>query len=110
MLEAVVGEGGTAQQARIPGYRVAGKTGTAQVVDPVRGGYSREVIASFIGMAPADDPQLVVAVFVNEPQYGRYGGSLAGPIFKDVMTHALRAREIPPTGQKSPVLALTYKG
>ncbi|MDP4803473.1 MAG: penicillin-binding protein 2 [Candidatus Nanopelagicales bacterium] len=110
MLEAVVGEGGTAQQAKIPGYRVAGKTGTAQVVDQVRGGYSREVIASFIGMAPADDPQLVVAVFVNEPQYGRYGGSLAGPIFKDVMTHALRAREIPPTGLKSPVMALTYKG
>lgn len=110
MLEAVVADGGTAPQARIPGYRVAGKTGTAQVVDSARGGYTREVIASFIGMAPADDPQLVVAVFVNEPQTGRYGGELAAPVFKDVMTHALRAKEIPPTGQKSPALALTYKG
>lgn len=110
MLEAVVAKGGTAPQAQIPGYRVAGKTGTAQVVDPVQGGYTRNVIASFIGMAPADNPQLVVAVFVNEPQIGRYGGQLAAPVFKDVMTHALRAREIPPTGQKSPVLALTFKG
>jgi cell division protein FtsI (penicillin-binding protein 3) len=93
MLEAVVADGGTAPQARIPGYRVAGKTGTAQVVDSARGGYTRDVIASFIGMAPADDPQLVVAVFVNEPQTGRYGGELAAPVFKDVMTHALRAKE-----------------
>jgi cell division protein FtsI (penicillin-binding protein 3) len=106
MLEAVVGEGGTAPKARIRGYRVGGKTGTAQMFDPVNGGYGDGVVASFIGMAPLDDPQLVVAVALVNPKKGRYGGQLAGPVFKRVMTYALQARHIPPTGTKPPNLPL----
>ena len=109
MLETVTGKGGTAPMARIPGYRVGGKTGTAQYVDPRTGGYNG-VVASFIGMAPADNPQLVVAVSLVNPRNGRYGGELAGPVFKRVMTYALQARHIPPTGEKAPKLALTYGG
>jgi len=110
MLESVVGEGGTATNARIPGYRVGGKTGTAQVVDARTGGYSNQVIASFVGMAPADNPQLVVGVFVSQPQSGRYGGELGAPVFKKVSSYALGALEIPPTGSKAPKLALTFGG
>ena len=103
---AVVGEGGTAPKAGIRGYRVGGKTGTAQMFDPVNGGYGKGVVASFIGMAPIDDPQLVVAVALVNPKKGRYGGQLAGPVFKRVMTYALQARQIPPTGTKPPNLPL----
>lgn len=110
MLEAVVGEGGTAPKAGIRGYRVGGKTGTAQMFDPVNGGYGKGVVASFIGMAPIDDPQLVVAVALVNPKKGRYGGQLAGPVFKRVMTYALQARQIPPTGTKPPNLPLVVNG
>lgn len=110
MLEAVVGEGGTATNAKIPGYRVGGKTGTAQVVDERTGGYNDQVIASFVGMAPADNPQLVVAVFISQPQSGRYGGELGAPVFKKVASYALGALEIPPTGSKASKLALTFGG
>lgn len=110
MLESVVGEGGTATNAKIPGYRVGGKTGTAQVIDARLGGYSDEVVASFVGMAPADNPRLVVGVFISEPQNGRYGGELAAPVFKKVSSYALGALQIPPTGSKAPKLALTFGG
>lgn len=110
MLESVVGEGGTATNAKIPGYRVAGKTGTAQVLDGRTRGYGNEIVASFVGMAPADNPQLVVAVFVSEPQNGRSGGELAAPVFKKVSSYALGALQIPPTGSKAPKLALTFGG
>lgn len=110
MLETVVGEGGTATNAKIPGYRVGGKTGTAQVVDERTGDYNNKVIASFVGMAPADNPRLVVAVFISEPQSGRYGGELGAPVFKKVASYALGALEIPPTGSKAPKLALTFGG
>jgi cell division protein FtsI (penicillin-binding protein 3) len=103
MLEMVVSDQGTAPMAAIPGYRVGGKTGTAQYVDPDCGCY-RGVVASFIGMAPADDPQLVVAVSVVNPRAGRYGGQLGGPVFKEVMTYALQAKRIPPTGSQPPRL------
>lgn len=105
MLEAVVGPGGTAPDAGVPGYRVGGKTGTAQAFDETCGCY-RGVVASFIGMAPIDDPQLVVAVFLDNPRNGRYGGQLGGPVFKRVMTYALQARQIPPTGTKASNLPL----
>ncbi len=108
MLEAVTTDEGTAPLARIPGYRVGGKTGTAQYVDPRTGRYSRGVVASFIGMAPIDRPQLVVAVSLVNPRHGRYGGQLAAPVFQRVMTYALQARHIPPTGTKAPHLALTF--
>jgi cell division protein FtsI (penicillin-binding protein 3) len=109
LLETVVGPGGTAPMAAIPGYRVGGKTGTAQAFDSACGCY-RGVVASFIGIAPADDPQLVVAVSIFNPRVGRFGGELGGPVFKRVMTYALQARKIPPTGTHAPTLPLTYGG
>lgn len=109
MLEGVVSKGGTAPKAAIPGYRVGGKTGTAQYVDPRCGCYNGEVVASFIGMAPADNPQLVVAVNLVNPRNGRFGGQIAAPVFKRVMTYALQARSIPPTGKTAPRLLLTTR-
>jgi len=106
MMEAVVGEGGTAPQARIPGYRVAGKTGTAQFVDPDCRCYAGDVTASFIGVAPADEPRLAVGVFVHQPKRGRGGGELAAPVFKEITTHALQALQIPPSGKRAPKLTL----
>lgn len=106
MLEGVVSQDGTAPEARIPGYRVAGKTGTAQRFDPTCGCY-KGYTGSFIGMAPADDPKLVVAVTLQRPVRGYYGGTVAAPVFKDVMTYALQKMQVPPTGSKSPTIRLT---
>lgn len=102
MLEAVVSDEGTGSMAGIPGYRVGGKTGTAQIPDPSCGCYLAEgdVMSSFIGMAPVDDPQIVIGVSIAKPQVGRWGGELAGPVFKRVMTYALQTLQIPPTGTK----------
>jgi cell division protein FtsI (penicillin-binding protein 3) len=104
MLEFVVGDGGTAKQAEVPGYRVAGKTGTADRVG-ANGRYSGKT-ASFIGFAPADKPEFVVAVILQNPIRGYFGGVTAGPVFKDVMTYALQEFKIPPTGTPSPVMKL----
>jgi cell division protein FtsI (penicillin-binding protein 3) len=98
MLENVVTTG-TAKVAAIPGYRVGAKTGTAERV--VNGRYSGYT-ASFIGLAPADDPELVVQVALQDPKNGRYGSVLAGPVFNTVMTYALQELKIPPSGTKSP--------
>jgi cell division protein FtsI (penicillin-binding protein 3) len=106
MLEGVVSADGTAPEAKIPGYRVAGKTGTAQRFDPTCGCY-RGYTGSFIGMAPADDPQLVVAVTLQRPVRGYYGGTVAAPVFREVMTYALQKLQIPPTGSTSPRISLT---
>jgi cell division protein FtsI (penicillin-binding protein 3) len=106
MLEAVTTDQGTAPEARIDGYRVAGKTGTAQRVDPSCGCY-RGYTASFVGFAPADDPQLVVLVVLDNPIRGHYGGAVAAPVFKDVMSFALESEKIPPTGTTPPVVRLT---
>jgi cell division protein FtsI (penicillin-binding protein 3) len=106
MLEAVTTDQGTAPEARIAGYRVAGKTGTAQRVDPNCGCY-RGYTASFVGFAPADDPQLVVLVVLDNPINGHYGGAVAAPVFKDVMSFALESEKIPPTGTTPPVVKLT---
>jgi cell division protein FtsI (penicillin-binding protein 3) len=100
MMETVVSDEGTAPLAGIPGYRVAGKTGTSQVVDPNCKCYSRDVIASFIGMAPAEDPEIVVAVAIHHPRNGRYGGMLAGPVFKEVAQYSLQQLNIPPSNGK----------
>jgi cell division protein FtsI (penicillin-binding protein 3) len=103
MLEGVTGEGGTAENASIPGYRVAGKTGTAQrVVDGRYNGYT----ASFVGFAPADAPRLVVAVSLQDPKNGYYGGVIAAPVFQDVMSYALSNQQVPPTGTPAPRLRL----
>ncbi len=107
MLEGVVSDQGTAPQATIPGYRVAGKTGTAQRVDPDCRCY-KGYVSSFIGMAPADDPQLVVAVSLSNPRNGKYGSVLAAPVFKKVMTFALQQLQIAPTGTASPRIRTTW--
>lgn len=115
MMEQVVMEGGTAQEiAAIPGYRVAGKTGTAQLFDPNahgpgKGGY-KGYAASFIGFAPADDPKLVVAVITRNPKREYFGGVTGGPVFKAVMTAGLEMMQVPPSGTKSPQLTLHAKG
>ena len=107
MLEFVVSDNGTAVAATIPGYRVAGKTGTADRVG-TNGRYSGYT-ASFIGFAPADKPQFVVAVILQDPLNGIYGGSVAAPVFKDVMTYVLQKFGIPPTGTPPPVMKLTIQ-
>ena len=107
MLEAVVSEEGTAPLAAVPGYRIAGKTGTSQRV--VDGRYAAgNYTSSFIGFAPADAPRLVTAVILQGTgKRGYYGGSTAGPVFKDVMSFALRSLQIPPTGTVAPPARLT---
>jgi cell division protein FtsI (penicillin-binding protein 3) len=94
MLELVVKPGGTAPLAQIRGYRVAGKTGTAHKLQ--NGRYVDEYVASFVGMAPASDPRLIVAVMVDEPSGAQYyGGLVAAPVFQSVMSASLRALDVP---------------
>ena len=96
MLEGVLGPGGTAQEAQVPGYRLAGKTGTAEKPDG-HGGYSKtKFVASFIGYAPARNPRLLVAVMVDEPKGEIYGGVVAAPAFEKIMAFALPYLRIPP--------------
>ncbi len=96
MMESVVSASGTAPTAAIPGYRVAGKTGTAQRVDDSCGCY-RGYTASFIGFAPADKPKFVVSVTIQDPKGLHWGGYLGGPVFKKVMSFVLKDQHIPPT-------------
>lgn len=95
MMEAVTQKGGTAPKAAIPGYRVAGKTGTVHKTKA--GGYEKSEYRSlFAGIVPVSNPDLVMAVVVNQPSRGiYYGGLVAAPIFKEVMQEALRLRQIP---------------
>lgn len=108
MMESVVSDEGTAPGAAIPGYRVAGKTGTAERFDDECRCY-RGFVASFIGIAPADNPRFVVAVALTDPRNGHYGSLLGGPVFKEVMTYALQKARIAPSGVKPPVLPTTWK-
>jgi cell division protein FtsI (penicillin-binding protein 3) len=98
MLEGVLGPEGTASQVSIPGYQLAGKTGTASKIDPATGEYSQSAfVASFIGFAPASDPKLLCAVVVDEPQSGSiYGGTVAAPAFGQIMSFALPYMGIAP--------------
>ncbi len=89
---------GTGKRARLPGWRVAGKTGTAQKADPVSGGYSADRhFSSFVGFAPADAPRIAVGVFVDEPKDEIYGGEVAAPAFRDVVEHAMKMLGVPPS-------------
>ncbi len=89
MLEMAVQPGGTAPKAQIPGYRVAGKTGTAHKLEG--GAYANKYVSSFVGFAPVSDPRLIVAVMIDEPSAGKhYGGEVAAPVFAEVMAGALR--------------------
>jgi cell division protein FtsI (penicillin-binding protein 3) len=94
MLEMVVGPGGTAPLAQVAGYRVAGKTGTSHKLQ--NGRYVDKYVASFVGMAPASSPRLIVAVMVDEPG-GKdyYGGLVAAPTFSSVMSASLRSLDVP---------------
>jgi cell division protein FtsI (penicillin-binding protein 3) len=102
MMEAVTNpETGTAGVAAVEGYRVAGKTGTAQVV--TNGRYStHRFIASFVGFAPADKPRFLVYVMVKNPKNGGGGGSIGGPAFHQVMSYLLQKYAVPPTGTRPP--------
>ena len=85
----------TAPKARIPGYRVAGKTGTAYKIE--NGQYAKKYVASFVGFAPASDPRLIVAIMIDEPGgQQHFGGDVAGPVFANVMSGALRTLGVPP--------------
>jgi cell division protein FtsI (penicillin-binding protein 3) len=97
MMERVVSKEGTAPGAAIPGYRVAGKTGTAERVDPACGCY-RGYTASFVGAAPADDPKVVVGVWLDNPRGMHYGGVLGGPVFTEVTKAALAKLGVAPSG------------
>lgn len=108
MMETVVSDEGTAPMAQIPGYRVAGKTGTAERVDESCGCY-QGFTASFIGFAPADKPAIVISVTLQNPQGEHYGGVLGGPVFKRVMSFALQSKQVPPTSTTPPSLRLTYR-
>jgi cell division protein FtsI (penicillin-binding protein 3) len=108
MLESVVSENGTAPSAAIPGYRVAGKTGTAQRFNEnckCYAGYT----ASFIGFAPADTPKYVVSVTIQDPVGLHWGGSLGGPVFKKVMQFTLQNKGIAPTAGTLETYPLTEK-
>lgn len=109
MLESVVDDQeGTGIKARIPGYRVAGKTGTANRVDPATGKY-RGYTSSFAGFAPADNPRVTVYCAIQNATKGSYfGGQICGPIFKEVMEFALKTLQVPPTGAKAANLPVTF--
>ncbi len=95
MLEMATGPGGTAPQAQVPGYRVAGKTGTAYKQEGGR--YVKKYISSFVGFAPVSNPRLVVAVMIDEPSAGQYyGGTVAAPVFSRIVGDALRTLRVPP--------------
>ena len=99
-LEGVVADpDGTGKRARLPGWRVAGKTGTAQKADPVSGGYSADKhFSSFVGFAPVEAPRVAIGVFIDEPKGEIYGGEVAAPVFRDVAEHALKAGGVARTG------------
>ena len=94
MMELVVQPGGTAPLAQVAGYRVAGKTGTAHKLEGGR--YINRYVASFVGIAPASNPRLVVAVMIDEPNNGQYyGGQVAAPVFSKVAGAALHELNVP---------------
>ena len=99
ILESVITPEGTGILAKIPGYRVAGKTGTAKKSS--KGGYGKKYIGSFIGIAPVSNPKFILAVMIDEPSIdGYYGGVVAGPAFQSIMSDALKLYSIPQDGKK----------
>ena len=98
MLEGVFAEGGTAAAVSVPGYQLAGKTGTANKIDPKTKAYSKtKYVASFVGFAPAANPRLLIAVVVDEPKGDIYGGAVAAPAFGKIAEYALPYLRIPPS-------------
>jgi cell division protein FtsI (penicillin-binding protein 3) len=108
MLESVTLPGGTGKKAAVDGYRVAGKTGTAQQLDPATGQYSNSKYwDTFAGMAPADAPRFAVSIMINNPAHGLEGGDVAAPLFHHIAAYELAAAKIPPTGSQSVLVPLT---
>ncbi|WP_062384709.1 peptidoglycan D,D-transpeptidase FtsI family protein [Demequina iriomotensis] len=107
MLEDVTQDGGTGVLAKIDGYRVAGKTGTAQATGA--DGKLSSYVASFVGIAPADDPRIVVSVILRDPKTEIWGGTTAAPVFKDVATFALQTLRVPPSTTEPTLYPTTWK-
>lgn len=108
IMQQIPAAGGTAPDAAVPGYHVAGKTSTASRIDPTTGRYSG-VTASFIGFAPAEDPEYVVAVVVQRPtRISEYGGVIAGPVFSSIMRYALQKGGIEPATTPPVTVPLEY--
>lgn len=106
IMHSVVGEGGTAKRAASTEFCVAGKTGTAQKVSEGSGKYAAgKFFASFVGVAPCDDPRLVIFVGIDEPQNGHFGGVLAGPAFREIAEGVLHYLTVP--GKLSPIIVKT---
>jgi cell division protein FtsI (penicillin-binding protein 3) len=106
MLTAVTEPGGTAMEAAVDGYLVAGKTGTAQKADYVHGGYAKDQwLASFIGFVPAERPAVVISVVIDEPVIAHYGGTVAGPVFRRIAEVTLRHLGIAPAGRREEIVA-----
>jgi cell division protein FtsI (penicillin-binding protein 3) len=101
MMETVVGKGGTAQIVKVPGYRIAAKTGTSKIAGV--GGYKgHHYTSSFVGIAPISNPRVVIVVVINDPQGKQYyGGYVSGPVFSQIMEGALRILDVPPDDLKS---------
>jgi cell division protein FtsI (penicillin-binding protein 3) len=112
MLESVTLPGGTGVKAAVPGYRVAGKTGTAQQPDPNNGGRYSDWMNwdTFAGMIPADAPKFVVAIMVDNPAHGLEGGDVAAPLFHDIASYEVQHAAIPPTGSQSKHVPLVNCG
>ena len=116
ILESVITPEGTGILAKIPGYRVAGKTGTAKKSS--KGGYGNKYIGSFIGIAPVSNPKFILAVMIDEPSIdGYYGGVVAGPAFQSIMSDALKLYSIPqdekkitPSSEQKMVLLKNWHG
>ena len=103
MMELVVGPGGTAPLAQVRGYRVAGKTGTAHKLE--NGHYVNKYVASFVGLAPASDPRIIIAVMIDEPGAGKhFGGLVAAPLFASVAASTLSSLNVPPDASVSNVI------
>ncbi|HTZ45195.1 MAG TPA: penicillin-binding protein 2 [Jatrophihabitans sp.] len=108
MLESVTLKGGTGVRAAVPGYLVAGKTGTAQQPDPATGAYSNSMYwDTFAGMAPADNPRFVVSIMIDNPAHGVEGGDVAAPLFHHIASYELSAAKIPPSGAQAKLVPLT---
>ena len=109
MMERVVDpEDGVAPRAQVTGYRVAGKTGTAQRVGPECGCYDGTFTVSFAGFAPADDPRFTIYVAIHNPRNGGGGGSIAGPVFSQLMGFTLHRYGVAPSGREATVLPVTW--
>ena len=110
MMEAATGDGGTARRARVPGYRISAKTGTAQVADPSTGGYyDDQVTASVLGIFPTDNPQFIVYIVLHNPRgEERFGGVIAAPLLGDAARFLLQHYRVPPDDADSVAQAASF--